>query len=384
VRASDLLRVVLGTGVAVIGATPVFMIGALGVLIGADFHTSAARVGVLGSVFFGTSALSTPRVARLVDARGGGPGTALALSSAGTCCLLISAAPTKAFGLLLVAAVVGGIGHATSIVLGNAFLSHPDLEQRRGGSFAIKQSAFPAASMLAGLSVPLAVALGSWRGLFAVMGAFTATTGATAYRAARRLLPPTPEVGLRTDRPMAAGPIRTLRMFAVAHALASFATLSVPVFAVDAGVARGLSVGSAGTVLAMGSVGSIAVRLLAGVGLDRYGYAAAPAIVACMGLGAAGFVGMAVTSQAALFGVLTVLATAFGWGYTALLFLRVMELAEGSARSAGVVVSVGSMVGAVGPALFGTLVEQLGYRISWSVAAGCMTAALVVAHRSDP
>src|SRR5690606_23080924 len=103
------LRIVLGTGIAVLGASPVFMIGALGVLVSLDFHVSAARIGAIGSIFFAVSALTTPAVSSFVDARGGGWGTAAALGTAAGSCLIVAAAPAGAFWLLIVAALLGGV-----------------------------------------------------------------------------------------------------------------------------------------------------------------------------------------------------------------------------------------------------------------------------------
>jgi hypothetical protein len=93
--------------------------------------------------------------------------------------------------------------------------------------------------------------------------------------------------------------------------------------------------------------------------------------MACMAVGTVGFAGMAVSSAGWVFGLCAIVATSFGWGYAALFFLRVIELAGGG-RSAGVVVSVGSMTGAVSPMLFGLLAGQSGYRTCWLVAAAVM------------
>jgi MFS family permease len=89
-----------------------------------------------------------------------------------------------------------------------------------------------------------------------------------------------------------------------------------------------------------------------------------------LGMGAVGYLGLAVVDQPVLIVVCAALAFGGGWGWAGLMLLAVSQLAPDQPGRAMGIVQVGPMSGAVaGPLIFGFVAEELGFTAAWVIAA---------------
>ena len=340
--------------------TPVFLAGALSTQVRDDLGLDRSTFGLAVSAFFAAGALLMPVSGRVVDRLGPRAtyrtSALLALVGLLVVGLLARSALTLALGLGLagVASAIGAPAASTLVVR---------LVPAAGQSvaFGLERAAIPFATLMAGLAVPTVAAVLPWRAVF----------GLAAVSAAALAAAPLPWVApaVRAHAAGAAHAVvsrRPLLLAAVAFALVSTSATALSTFFVDFGVTRGMTPGTAGTVLAVGSAAAIAARLLLGWRAPR---SHGMAVVAVMMLaGSAGFVLLVPdTTWTVPAGV--VLAYAAGWGWTGILSLAVVSAyhrAPGAAT--GIVQAGGAFGGIVGPVMVGALAERFSYAHAWGAA----------------
>ncbi|MGH4022512.1 MAG: MFS transporter, partial [Pseudonocardiaceae bacterium] len=164
-------------GVVTVGVLPVFLVGGLAVQLRADLGLSVSLVGLAGSLFFAVSALAARALAMVTERVG--PTAVLRASALGSALALAALALAPSTGWLLAALCYAGLPNALSQPASNEMIMACVPVRKRGFAFAVKQSAIPIATLLAGLAVPAIALTVGWRWVFvsaAVVGLAAALT----------------------------------------------------------------------------------------------------------------------------------------------------------------------------------------------------------------
>lgn len=358
-----------------LGALPPFLLGAQAVWVRDDLALGLGIFGVAVSVFFASAALGSLGAGLLLDRVGRRWGLVLAglLVAAGGATMAGVVAGT---GTLLLCMVVLGLGNAACQTAANLSMSRALPVHRRGLGFGVKQSAVPLAIMLGGLAVPtLGGALG-WRSTFvatAVLGVLVAVVA--LVRPATRIAATDDPAGAAPDRP----PWWPLLLCGLAITFASAAANFLGSFIASWGDEIGLSAPTTGLLMAVGSGGSIVVRVISGHRADRRQGANMPVVAGQMLAGAVCLAGVAIGTPATVL-VFGFLAFSVGWAWPGLLLYAVARIGRDTPARASGVVQAGAFVGgAIGPMTFGAMAGLVGLRTTWLVAAASfLVAALLV------
>jgi predicted MFS family arabinose efflux permease len=276
--------------------------------------------------------------------------------------LLGIAALARSWAQLVGFLVLAGAANAVVQPAGNAAISRGVPARRQGLAFGVKQSAVPAATLLAGLAVPLVGVTLGWRWAFA--------GGALAAVALAVSLPPDHPVRRRSGRLRTGdAPLGGLLVLTLASCLGSASANALGAFLVESAVSGGLAPGRAGLLLALGSGVGISARVLAGWVADRRDGGHLPVVAGLLAAGAGGFALLAAGGPLALL-VGTVLAFGAGWGWNGLFNFAVVRVNRNAPAAATGITQAGVLLGGVtGPWAFGTAVERASYPQAWLGAA---------------
>ncbi|WP_281966069.1 MFS transporter [Serinicoccus marinus] len=382
-RGRSALVMAVASAVTTLGALPPFLLGAQAVAIRDDLGFGLGAFGVAVSLFFATAAVATLSTSTLVDrmSRGlllllaGGVVTAGGLAMS----LLVSG-----WWSLMAVMVVLGLGNAACQATANSLMARTLPPGRRGLGFGVKQSAVPLAIMLGGLAVPTTGALWGWRSTFVV----TCCLGVVVMLGAVGLLLRGRRRGPRRPAASAADglespPTLPLVLAAVAITLASAAANYVGAFAASWGFEVGLTPSQTGVLMAVGSGGSIAIRVFSGWRADHRHGANLPVVATQMWVGALGCLGLMIDAPWAVW-VFGLLAFSIGWSWPGLLLYAVARLGRDNPAQASAAIQAGAFAGgALGPAVLGGLSGAAGFPVTWAVAAGCfaLAGALILLSR---
>ena len=362
--------IVLAVAVATAGVLPAFLTGGLAVQLRGELGFGAAALGLAVAAFFACSSLASVIMGRLVERIGAHRG--MRLAAVGSAASLLGVALLAGSWAGLVACLVlGGLANAVSHPATNLSLAREVSAGRQGLSFGIKQSAIPAATLLAGLAVPgIAVTLG-WRWAFA---------GGAALALAVALLVPAGASGSPVRRREEArekdARVAPLLLLALGIGLGSTATAPLGAFIVESSVAAGLRVGTAGLLLALGSAVNIVVGGVFGRLADGMSGGRLPLVAAMLGVGVVGFALLA-TGESALILPGTLLAFGAGWGWPGLFNFAVVKPSPSAPAAATGITQTGASGGAaLGPLVFGLVVEATSYDVAWIVSGSIALAAL--------
>jgi MFS family permease len=267
---------------------------------------------------------------------------------------------------------VGGLANAASHPATNLSLAREVPAGRQGLSFGVKQSAIPAATLLAGLAVPTIALTFGWRWAFvggaalALVVAFLVPAG-TSGSVVRR----SHEAREKDAR------TRSLFLLALGIGLGSAAATPLGAFLVESSVAAGLRVETAGLLLASGSAANIVVRVAFGRLADGMSGGRLLLVAAMLAVGIAGF-GMLATGEAVLILPGALLAFVAGWGWPGLFNFAVVKTSPGAPAAATGITQTGASGGAaVGPLVFGLVAEVASYDVAWLVCGATALGALV-------
>ncbi|HET8616592.1 MAG TPA: MFS transporter [Actinomycetales bacterium] len=385
-----LTTVAVAASVTAIANLPVFLLGAMAPAIRAELRYSAAGTGLAVSAFFAASALSAPLMARLIQRAG--PFLALRVAASSTCAAMVLVAVAAQTWLTLTLVLVGaGVANAVGQTSANLTLAELASPGHDGIAFGIKQGAVPLATMVAGLAVPLVASTVGWRWGFA-MGAVLAVPIAVV---APRLLLRKAGQGTRSASTAGrvSGPVDWLVVSLVAAGafLASGVSLGLAVYVVELAIHRGWTADQAGTLLAVSSVCTVAVRVFAGWWMDvrdHRGRRPVP-LLSAAGLIAAGAVGCLLLavggSSRVTVAVGTILGMSLGWGWAGLMHLTIVQLNRTAAATATGLILFGVFGGGVVlPSATGMVVEHVSYSAALLISAGGLVLAsfaLFAAHR---
>lgn len=359
------------------GTLPVFLLGGLSVQVRADLGLGESALGLGIAAFFASASLTSAPFGRLAERLGPAPSMRLSAAASAACLLAISlfGRSLPAIALLLAA---GGLSNSLAQPAANLFVARTVPASRLGLAFALKQSAIPAGTLLAGAAVPtLALTLG-WRSAFgagvllALAAIALVPAGDAGAGPVERPAAGAAPFGLAPQRDGGRGPLVVL---ALAIGLGASAVASLGTFLVNAAVAAGMAEGRAGLLVSAGGAMTIASRLRAGRAADRRQGGNLRVVAIMLVSGSAAYLLFA-TGRVALLVLATPLAFAGGWGWPGLFNLAVARAYPDAPGAASGVTQTGTYIGAVvGPLLFGSLAEHAGYAAAWMVASACSLAA---------
>jgi MFS family permease len=356
-----------------------FLTGALGVQLTSDLKFGAFGLGAAVATHRAASALTALPAGRFADRLGASYSLRLAAAVAGLASLAIAATARNWWSLALCLAIAGA-SMALAEPAANRLLMNTVSERRLGMAFGIKQSAAPAATMIAGMCVPwVAVHLG-WRSTFVLSGLLAATVVAFVARTPRRRLP----AGSSGHARLKLHNAPLIVLLAAALGLSSASSSTISSFYVVSAASAGAEVRVAGTILAVASAATIVTRLVAGVFADRIPenhlyLSAGGQLLGCLGFP------LLATDRPPLMAVGAVIGMAGTWGFHGLSwFAMVRAYASTPGAITGAIAPGALLGGVVGPLIFGTVASGLGFRAGWiSGAAMALLAAalMIVANR---
>lgn len=370
--------VFLAVAVATAGVLPAFLTGGMAVQVRGELGFGSAALGLAVALFFASASAASVVMGRVVEGIGAHRGMRLAAAVSAASLLGVALFAGSWTGLV-VFLVLGGLANAMAHPATHLSLAREIPPGRQGYSFGVKQAAIPAATLLAGLAVPgLALTFG-WRWAFAG-GAALALAVALAVPAekrggvARGVAGGVRRVSRKRSGDAPTGP---LALLAVGIGLGSAAATPLGAFLVESSVASGVRVGTAGLLLALGSAVGIAVRVLFGRLADGMSGGRLRLVAGMLGAGVFGFVLLATGMEALVLpGVL--LAFGAGWGWPGLFNFAVVKTNPGAPAAATGVTQTGASGGAaVGPLVFGVVVEAAGYGAAWLLSGALALAAVV-------
>ena len=362
---------------------PSFLVGAMAVQIGRDLDFGSSGVGIAFAVFFAAASLASAPLGRVTERRG--PVRSLRVSaviSGGAC--LATAVSARSLATLLAPIAVGGASNALCQPAANLMIARALPPTRQGLAFAVKQSAIPMSTLLAGAAVPLVAQTVGWRWGF-VMAAALALLAA-AYVPGDVVFGGGPGVGSASGRERATPdvPFRIMAMLAVGIGFGAAAGGTLGSFLVSAAVDGGLSEGAGGWLLTAGSVAGIATRLFAGVRADRRDGGHLRVVAFMLASGAGVFVVLSVHSPWA-YAAAGPLGFCTAWAWPGLFNLAVVRANPRRPAAATGITQTGTYIGAVsGPLLFGVIASRGSFTTAWltaSVFAMIGAVAMVSARR---
>ena len=355
---------------------PVFLTGALSRRMGDDLGYGSGAAGVaVAALFVGAGIFAVPmgRVTeRIGPVRALRAGSAVSAVAALTIASVVSSWWQLVVVLFLAGAAVGLVDTGAARAFGDTVPS-----SRHGIAFGAKEASVPAASLAAGLSIPVLAEQLGWRSAF-VAGALLAPVVWALVPAMSATRPPAQDAGAAPER---RGP---LLLFATGVALGCGAATAASTLLVPAIEDRGWRESDAGLLLALASAASIAVRLGAGSRGDRRPRSTWAMVATLLGIGASGAVLLAATSAgpAGVIGAVAVIGG--GWGWTGIAYQTAVRVGrDRPAAAAGVVLTGLSVGGAAGPAAFGAIASAMSYAAAWATSAGALVlgAAAILASR---
>ncbi len=350
----------LAVAVATAGVMPAFLTGGLAVQVREELGFGEAALGLAVALFFAFASLASVVSGWVVERIGSH--RSMRLAAVGSAASLLGVALfARSWALLVGCLVVGGFANAVAHPATHLSLAREIPPNRQGFSFGIKQAAIPTATLLAGLAVPFLALTVGWRWAF-VGGAVLALVIAF-------LVPAETHRGVPGIKEARAGDVRTgpLVLLAVGTGLGSTAATPLGAFIVESAVAAGIEAGRAGLLLALGSAVGITVRVVFGYLADGMGGGRLKLVAGMLGAGAIGFA-MLATGASSLLVVGTVLAFGAGWGWPGLFNFAIVKTNPGAPAAATGITQTGASGGAaLGPLIFGLVLQATGYTTAWIV-----------------
>lgn len=347
--------------VAAASVLPLFLVGALSVQLSADLGISVSALGATSAAFFATAALISPLAGKAVFRFGARLTMRFAILVVSATLLTIGLG-VNSLGMLLLMLGCAGAGNALSQLSVNQYLAQRTSIHKQGTAYGIKQSAIPAAGMLAGLAVPFFGLTLGWRWTFAL---FAIPVSLLAIFTPGRPNDSLSQVNL-VDR--GSVPRSTLRLIALGGGLAAAGASCLTIFIVSGAVAIGLEEEKAGLIFAGASGIGIVGRLIWGLRADQRRKKHLETIALMLGMGAFGFFALA-SGNLVVYPIGAAIAFGWGWGWPGLLIHAVVRLNPSNPAAGTARLQIGTSAGCVvGPLTFGFLVENFSFSIAWSAA----------------
>lgn len=343
---------------------PAFLVGALGVSLTEELAFGAGGLGIAVAAYRVTAALMSPVAGKLVDRMGASSSLRVAaLIATATCVGILTT--VRSWSTLVVWLAIGGLAHAVEQPAANRLLSRVVRPERLGIAFGLKQSAPPAASMLAGISVPLVALTLGWRYTYAIAAVFATAIVVLARPRGRSGMP-------RRDprtQPQSPATHQGVVFFAVAFGLGNIASMSVATFYVVAAVAGGIAEGTAGTVFAVAGLSAVGVRIVSGYLSDRMAHGHLRLCGALLGIGTMGIVLLIWgQSPSSIIGG-GIVALAGTWGSNGVFWYAMIRMRPDDPGAITGQLAPGGLLGSIlGPIIFGLIVDAFGLGAAWTFA----------------
>jgi MFS family permease len=373
--AAVLARCVL---VAMACGSPLALVSGFGPAILRDLGLSTTAVGAAASAFFVATAVVAFPAGRWIDRSSADVGLRLAAGTA-TVGLVVGAMAGGQAGLAVALGIAGAALGIAMPACARAMTQalRPD---RLGTSMGLLHAAIPTAVMLASAAVALLAVVNAWRTAFLVCA-----TGGLALG----MLPTSRVDSTRswatTGHPHVDGrkaPHGGLVALFLAVTLASTAAGVLLTSFVVSTTSLGLSTSVAASVLATGTFASVIVRVVGGWAADRVGSVGAVPAGVLLGLGGVGALFVAGETSALVLGAALALGAGLGW--PGLLYSAVARRSVGRAGAAIGAIEFGASGGAaLGPTLFGLLLDGRGAPTAWYFVAGCLLIAALCSFVGD-
>jgi MFS family permease len=362
--------VVASIVVVMLGLSPAYMTGALGLQIRAELGIGATELGLAIGAFFAATAMLSPLLGSIADRIGTVRGLRLAMLLVMVSSLMM-VLTVGSYLALLVALVVGGISNGIAGPATSRLVAY-HVHRRRSLAFGLRQAAVPLATLVAGISVPVVGLTLGWRFAFMLVGLAALPVALAAGGAV---------VGVEPRGVRASGRVSDLKgllLAAVAFLFATAAGTALMSFVVDLSVDRGLGEATGGLVLSIVSIAGIIVRIGVGWLADRPEVDAFAIMNRQILIGLGGFLLLVLPSGTLGLIVGASLAIAGGWGWTGLMAHVVAQGSpDGPARAAGIVQTGGASGGVLGPPIAGFLIDNVSHGAAWTVAFCLLLVALV-------
>lgn len=364
---------VVVTSALVLVALPFFMVGGLAVQIKDELGFTEAELGSAVTIGFLAGALSALVGGRIADHIG--PKKAIYFGCAVSAVAMTGlAVVAEGWGAVVAFLCLAGLAVALTDPGLAILVSRSIPAERQGLAFGIKEASIPAATLLAGLAVPTIALTVGWRWAFALAIVPLGLVYVLLQRVTIGAAHPSPTRDDSQPRRRPTG----LIVAAIAAALGTTAASGVGIFITDSAVEMGMSPGSAGFLLAAGSLAGIVARIGTGVRADRTG---GPQFKLIAGMLAVGAVTMALggMENPVLLIVATVGAFTGGWAWTGIYFLSLVKTYPHRPGAVAGVGTAGLGVGnAAGPVLFGLVAGSMSFGAAWVGAALVAAAAAVL------
>lgn len=351
----------IASGASALGALPVWLVGSLGVFMGIELGFAESRQGIAISSYFAAASFASFFAGFLVERIGSQRSIRIAVLM-GACSLLTIGLGASAWWHLLPLLMFAGSASAIMQPATNLAVARGIPRSQQGLAFGFKQSSIPAASLVAGLIVPVLGATLGWRSAFIIVSAML-----FGYLLLVRRLPNRDGGNSKARWRDRWGSIRpSLLVITTGAGAGVAAATSMSAFTVIAGINRGLTPSQAGLVLSLGSLLAATTRIVIGWYVDRN---QSPLLVRVAGLLGAGAVGAAVVafSQAPwIFIGGVVIMFGAGWGWNGLFIYSVVRQYDEAPAVATGVSQIGVRAGGIfGPLVFGFIAEAVGDIWAW-------------------
>ncbi|MEX2532778.1 MAG: MFS transporter [Nitriliruptoraceae bacterium] len=344
-------------------AIPVFLVGSLAVFIAEDLNFSVVELGSVASVFFAAAAVASVVGGRITVRFGHKLGMYLGVGSTAVAVLGIGVFAQTPLQIAILM-VFGGAGNGLTQPAVNFLLARRIAPDRQGLAFGVKQSAIPASTLFAGLSIPLLASTFGWRSPFIVLVGLAVVATVLTPRRSTVIPGAVKARGSKDVRPGI-----NLYILAFGGVLGSAAANSLGAFLVLSLVNGGVIASTAGVIAAASSASAVTVRLIIGKVSDRFKFTNLYFVAGMQAAGGVAFIWLGLVTGVWPMTTLAILAFGIGWGWPGLLLFNVIRrfpLIPG--RASGVIQSSAFVGGIIGPFTFGLIVAAAGFSLALGVA----------------
>ncbi len=352
-----------------------------------DLGMTPEVLGATAASYWGISALLSTTGGHFAQRLGFRKGMLLS-ATLGMTSLLGIAILTPHWSWLFLWMGIAGASTALAHPVSNSLIVHQVAPRNRAFAFGLKQAAIPAATFVAGISVPvLALTLG-WRWAFGVASVFAILFLPILFRVVPRVPAATVwRAGPGSTKTRLPRPLKLfLLTTAITAALGSAQATALGAFTVISASRAGFDIATAGLLLGLGSAAGCLVRPLAGFAADRGIGGSMATVAAMLAVGFAGLLAMA-SGNKAVFAVGCALAFGFGWGWNGLVHFVVSRRSRPFTAHATGIAQCGTYIGGtVGPFAFGLVFSNYGSITAWVAAAavaGIGAIAALLAYRFE-
>lgn len=376
----------MAASTTVTAVLPVFLVGGLGIQLEQDLGMTSEILGAAAAAYWGTSALLSTTGGYAAQRLGSRNGMLLS-ATLGMVSLLGIAVLTPHWSWLFVWLGVAGVSNALAHPVSNGLIIHQVAPRNRAFAFGLKQVAIPAATLVAGISVPVFALTLGWRWAFGVAAVFAFLLLPVLIRC----IPPSETIAIWRMRSGSRVKLpRTLKLFllttAIAAGFGSAQANALGAFTVLSASSAGFDIATAGLLLGLGSAAGCLARPLVGLAADRGIGGSMATVATMMAIGFAGLLAMA-SGQKTAFAIGCALAFGFGWGWNGLVHFVVSRRSHPyTARATGIAQSGTYIGGTVGPFAYGLIYSKYGPNAAWAAAAavaGIGAIAALLAYRLE-